>query len=870
MCKIVIIFNFFNILKWRYFTLGLNDKEVLELRKKYGSNEITRKKSNTFFKILLESLSDPIIKILLIALSIKIVFLFKNFDWYETLGIVIAIFLASFISSISEYGSNKAFERLFEESSKLSTKVYRNGKLTTISSKEIVINDLLEVSSGDKICADGIIKEGSLQVDESFITGESKEVNKKIGDKVYSGSTIYKGSAKIKVTEIGDKTFMGSISSGVQEKTCESPLKTRLRVLAKSISKLGYIGAFLASFAYLFMQIVVKNNFNLELIIETIKNIPLMLNYLFYVLTLTVTIIIVAVPEGLPMMITLVLSSNMKKMLKDNVLVRKLVGIETSGSLNVLLCDKTGTLTMGKLNVKYIIAKNGKCFQNKNELKCYEKYYNILTKSLYLNNESIFDNDKIIGGNTTDRAIKRFTGNMQINDEIINKKLFSSEDKYSMVQTKDYYFYKGACEVLLEKCQKYLSLSGNEEKFISKSFIQSMVNSYTSKGYRVLVNAYGKNKDDLVFINIIVIADTLRPEAKPSLDLIKNAGIKTIMITGDAKETAVSIGKELGLYNDKSIALTHNELSVLTDEQIINLYPNLCIIARALPQDKSRLVSILQSYKLVVGMTGDGVNDALALKKSDVGFALGSGSEVAKDASDIVILDNNISSICKAILYGRTIFKSIRKFIIYQLTVNVCALILSIIGVLLGISTPITIIQMLWLNMIMDTFAGLAFSYEPPLKEYLNEKPKTKDEVILNKYMFNQIIVNGTYCAIICLLFLKLPMIKHFIRNSEGDKFLYTAYFALFIFMGICNSFASRTHRLNIFAHILQNKVFLIINAFIFFAQIYIIYYGGNLFRTYGLTFKELLFCLILSLTVFPIDYLRKYILKKRNIKIGV
>ena len=717
--------------------MGLNDKEVLELRKKYGSNEITRKKSNTFFKILLESLSDPIIKILLIALSIKIVFLFKNFDWYETLGILIAIFLASFISSISEYGSNKAFERLFEESSKLSTKVYRNGKLTTISSKEIVINDLLQISSGDKICADGIIKEGSLQVDESFITGESKEVNKKIGDKVYSGSTIYKGSAKIKVTEIGDKTFMGSISSGVQEKTCESPLKTRLRVLAKSISKLGYIGAFLASFAYLFMQIVVKNNFNLELIIETIKNIPLMLNYLFYVLTLTVTIIIVAVPEGLPMMITLVLSSNMKKMLKDNVLVRKLVGIETSGSLNVLLCDKTGTLTMGKLNVKYIIAKNGKCFQNKNELKCYEKYYNILTKSLYLNNESVFDNDKIIGGNTTDRAIKRFTGNMQINDEIINKKLFSSEDKYSMVQTKDYYFYKGACEVLLEKCQKYLSLSGNEEIFISKSFIQSMVNSYTSKGYRVLVNAYGKNKDDLVFINIIVIADTLRPEAKPSLDLIKNAGIKTIMITGDAKETAVSIGKELGLYNDKSIALTHNELSVLTDEQIINLYPNLCIIARALPQDKSRLVSILQSYKLVVGMTGDGVNDALALKKSDVGFALGSGSEVAKDASDIVILDNNISSICKAILYGRTIFKSIRKFIIYQLTVNVCALILSIIGVLLGISTPITIIQMLWLNMIMDTFAGLAFSYEPPLKEYLNEKPKTKDEVILNKYMFN-------------------------------------------------------------------------------------------------------------------------------------
>lgn len=847
--------------------MGLNDKEVLELRKKYGSNEITRKKSSTFFKILLESLSDPIIKILLIALSIKIVFLFKNFDWYETLGIVIAIFLASFISSISEYGSNKAFERLFEESSKTSAKVYRNGKLTIVPSKEIVINDLLEGASGDKICADGIIKEGSLQVDESFITGESKEVHKKVGDKVYSGSTIYKGNAKIKVTEIGDKTFMGSISSGIQEEKGESPLKTRLRVLAKSISKLGYVGAFLASFAYLFMQIVVKNNFNLELIIETVKNIPLMLNYLFYVLTLTVTIIIVAVPEGLPMMITLVLSSNMKKMLKDNVLIRKLVGIETSGSLNVLLCDKTGTLTLGKLNVKYIMTKEGKCFQNKNELKCYGKYYDILTKSLYLNSESVFDNDKIIGGNTTDRAIKNFTGNLQIIDEIINKKLFSSEDKYSMVQTKDYYFYKGASEVLLNKCQKYLSLSGNEEKFISKSFIQSMVKNYTSKGYRVLVNAYGHNKDDLVFINLIVISDTLRPEAKPSLDLIKNAGIKVIMITGDAKETAVSIGKELGLYNEKSVALTHNELSVLTDEQIINLYPNLCIIARALPQDKSRLVSVLQSYKQVVGMTGDGVNDALALKKSDVGFALGSGSEVAKDASDIVILDDNISSICKAILYGRTIFKSIRKFIIFQLSVNFSAVFLNIIGPFIGVLNPVTIIQILWINMVMDTLAGFAFSYEPALLEYMMEKPKKREEKIINKYMINQILCNGIYTSLLCVWFLKSPLIGKIYQTDVSDKYLLTAFFGLFIFITIFNAFNARTYRINTFSNLLKNKVFIGIIFFIGIVQILLIYFGGTLFRTTGLSIYEFEIMIILSFSIIPFDFIRKIILKKKGIE---
>ena len=846
--------------------MGLNDNEVLSSRKKYGSNEITRKKGDTFLKILLESLSDPIIKILLIALAIKVVFLFKNFDWYETLGIVIAIFLASFISSISEYGSNKAFERLFEESQKTSAKVIRNNKLISIQSKDVVVGDILCLSGGDKIAADGKIISGTLTLDESFITGESHEVTKGYNETVYSSSTVYKGEAKIKVTSVGDNTFMGDISKGVQEKKSESPLKGRLRVLAKSISKLGYIGASLASLSYLFMQIVVKNNFNIHLIVLTLKNIPLMLNYIFYVLTLTVTIIIVAVPEGLPMMITLVLSSNMKKMLKDNVLVRKLVGIETSGSLNVLLCDKTGTLTMGKLNVKYIISNNGKIFKSKDELTRYKDYYNIFSKSLFLNNESVFSGKDIIGGNITDKAIKRFIGPLNNNDIITEKVLFTSENKYSMVKS-DLYYFKGASEVLLKKCTKYLTLNGKEEFFSSKMILENTIKSYTSKGYRVLVNAYGKNKDELTFINLIIISDVLRKDAKESLEQIENAGIKVIMITGDSKETAINIAKELGLYKNVSIALTHNELSSLSDEQIMSQIKYLKVIARALPQDKSRLVSILQSYNYVVGMTGDGVNDALALKKSDVGFALGSGSEVSKDASDIVILDDNIKSICNAVLYGRTIFKSIRKFIIYQLTVNVCALVLSIVGVLLGISTPITIIQMLWLNMIMDTFAGLAFSYEPPLKEFLEEKPKTKNEKVMNKYMFNQILINGIYSGILCLLFLKLPFIKNLFPS---EKTLFTAYFALFIFLGICNSFTSRTHRLNIFAHILKNKVFLIINIFIFIVQIYIIYNGKDLFRTYGLSFKELLFTFILSLSIFIVDLIRKYILKKKNIPLGV
>ena len=325
-------------------TSGLTDEEVVVSRSKYGSNEISKKGHNSFFRLVIESLGDPIIKILLIALAIKIVFLFRDFDWYETIGIMIAIFLASFISSISEYGSNKAFEKLQKESQLLKTKVYRNGKLVEIYTSDVVVDDIVKLSSGDRVPADGIIISGSLSLDESFITGEAKEVYKKTDvhnneNVVYGGSVIYKGDAIVKITSVGDKTFMGSISTQMQDKNEESPLKARLRILAQQISKLGYAGAILASLAYLFIQIVVNNDFNFNLIVATLKDFHLMMEYFIYALTLSVTIIIMAVPEGLPMMITLVLSSNMKKMLKDNVLVRKLVGIETSGSLNILLCN---------------------------------------------------------------------------------------------------------------------------------------------------------------------------------------------------------------------------------------------------------------------------------------------------------------------------------------------------------------------------------------------------------------------------------------------------------------------------------------------------------------------------------------------------
>ena len=860
--------------------MGLNEKEVIESRKRYGTNEITKQKQNTFMHLLLESLGDPIIKILLIALAIKVVVLFRDFDWYETVGILIAIFLASFISSISEYGSEKAFSRLQEEQLKTKAKVRRSGKIIEIPSGEIVVGDIVMLSSGDKIPADGYLVKGNLSVDESALNGETKEAKKlsKNGpvisdnNRVFRGSVVYNGEAEMLVRFIGDNTILGKISQELQEVVPESPLKIKLRGLAKTISRIGYVGAFLASISYLFSSIVLENNFDLDLIMATITNFPVMFNHLLYALTLSVTIIVVAVPEGLPMMITLVLSSNMKKMLKDNVLVRKLVGIETSGSLNVLLTDKTGTLTKGVLKVTEFVTPDLKVYKSNLDLKK-SVNYEVIYSSFFYNNASIISDDNIIGGNSTDRALLKFIGkSKEINKKIINKTPFDSAIKYSSVTLSDgTILVKGAKEVLLSKCKTYLNSFGKEASLLNKKMIEKKIESYTKSSGRVLIFAYGKNMDNLCLLGFVNIKDELRDEAKEGIRLIKSAGIKPIMITGDAVDTAESIAREVGLIDIKSnLVLSSGDLEKLSDDEIKSKLSNIAVIARALPQDKSRMVSIIESMDLVVGMTGDGVNDAPALKKANVGFAMGSGTEVAKEAADIVILDNNILSISKAILYGRTIFKSIRKFIIYQLTVNMCALVLSIVGSFIGVSTPITIVQMLWLNMIMDTFAGVAFSFEAPLIEYMEEPPKKKDTPIMNKYMYSEIIWTGIYSALLCILFLKLPIFKTLIRTGENSKYLMTAYFAMFIFMGIFNAFNARTVRINTFANLSKNKVFIGIFGFIFIAQVWIIYHGGDIFRTYGLKLNELILVFSLALTVFPVDWLRKYILKKRGIAIKI
>ena len=852
--------------------MGLSDKEVEKSRLEYGTNEITKIKKHTFWSYLIEALGDPIIKILLIALAIKVIVLFRHFDWYETIGIFIAIVLATFISTISEYGSEKAFNRLQEEAIKGKAKVIRNRKIVEIPIGEIVVGDVVILNSGDKVPADGKLISGNLRVDESALNGESKEAKKVINNEIYRGSVVYSGEAKMEVLLVGDNTIIGKISQELQEEIPESPLRLKLRGLAKTISKIGYAGAILASLSYLFANIVIANNFDSDLILATITDFPVIFNHLLYALTLSVTIIVVAVPEGLPMMITLVLSSNMKKMLKDNVLVRKLVGIETAGSLNVLLTDKTGTLTTGTLKVTEFVSGDFKIIKDFKNLKKYP-IYEIVYKSLFYNNASMISDNKIIGSNSTDRAILEYIDiDSNINVNIIKKEVFDSSKKYSSITLNDgTILIKGAMEVILPKCKNVLNSNNKESKLFTTSIIKRKIDEYTKKSGRVLVFAYGKDINNLTFLGFVNIKDELRKEAYEGIRIIKNAGIQPIMITGDGIDTATSIAKEVGLItDDKQIVLTSSDLAKMSDVEVKAKLKDIRVIARALPQDKSRLVNIIEDMSLVVGMTGDGVNDAPALKKANVGFAMGSGTDVAKEAADIVILDDNILSISKAILYGRTIFKSIRKFIIYQLTVNTCALILSIVGALIGIATPITIVQMLWLNMIMDTFSGIAFSYEPPLEEYMMEPPKKKNTPIINRYMYSEIIWTGLYCALVCILFLKLPFVRNFIRVGPNNEYLMTAYFAMFIFMGIFNAFNARTSRINVFANLKKNKVFVGIFAFIFLAQIYIIYNGGDIFRTFGLELNELILSFVLALTVFPVDWLRKYILKKKHIILGV
>ncbi len=764
---------------------GLSSEEVLKSKEQHGQNVLTKEKTKGFFRRFLENLNDPIIKILIIALVVEVIFTLGNVNFFEISGIVLAILIATTVSTASEFGSERAFEKMQSDASATRVRVLRGGEVDEIFATDLVVGDILYIRSGERVPADSTIVSGKLSVDQSALNGESREVTKEPSsdqgwelstkNKVYSGTVIVSGDATVRVGRVGKDTYYGMVAKDVQTETRESPLKLRLGRLAAQISKIGYAMASVVAFIYIFNAIVVENEFDGARIVSALTDYKSLFSILIHALTLMITVIVVAVPEGLPMMITVVLSANMKKMFNDNVLVKKLVGIETAGSMNILFTDKTGTITTGEPRLERIEAADS-TYKSLSSLKKAEQLYRILHVSALYNTDTVMSGNRVIGGNGTDRAVTEyFISDRHMPVSVRSREPFSSDKKYSSVTlTNGTTYIKGAPEIILAKCKYAIGSDGNIRP-ISIAPIEARLNSATALGNRVIAVAYkDESSDHFVFVALLVLKDMLRRDSREAIMSIKRAGVQIVMLTGDSRDTAAEIAEECGIISnrERDIVLTSTELAGMSDDEVKEILPRLRVLSRALPRDKTRLVRLSQELGLVAGMTGDGINDAPSLKLADVGFAMGNGADIAKNAGDIIILNNSLYAINRTILYGRTIFKSIRKFITFQLVMNLAACGISIFGQLLGVETPITIIQMLWVNIIMDTLGGLAFAGEPALEYYMKEKPKRRDEPILTRAMLGRVAIMGAYTLGLCIAFLKLDFFRSIFWGGSELHFL--------------------------------------------------------------------------------------------------
>ena len=861
---------------------GLNDEEVLESRQKFGDNKIIEAEPETFLDKFKDAFGDPMIKLLLAIACIMAIMAFLGYaEWGELIGIVISVLLVTGISAKTEMSSDNEYRKLKDGTKKELCKVYRNGKIVEIEVDDVVVGDRIIIQSGDKIPADGVLCSGAIAVDNSALNGESEECKKYAipndfiyrevaitGDtfvdkhSLFRGAVVVNGEGVLEVKKVGMMTMMGEMAKDMQDDDVESPLKVKLSKLADSISKFGYIGAVVIAITLMIHKVIVAGG------VSPYFDLGMMYVFkdLLEVLMLAVVIIVMAVPEGLPLMIAIVLMQNTSKMLQNNVLVRKPIGIETAGSLNILFSDKTGTITKGELEVVEFFDGDLKdSYQSSKYIKEY------MGLCIGKNTGAMFDNnDKVIGGNATDKALLKFLGKNEMNSlndiKVIKSQGFNSANKYSGAELENVTVYKGAPERLLGKATKYINENGQVVQ-IDKDKLNAKIDALADKAMRVLSFAYSQSElvedtlpDDLVIVGFVGIRDDVRPEAKQAIKEVQNAGVQVVMITGDRKETAVAIAKDSGLIkSDDELAFTSEELNKMTDDEIKAVITKIRVIARALPTDKSRMVRIAQELNLVCGMTGDGVNDAPALKRADVGFAMGSGTDVAKEAGSIVILDDNFKSIENAILYGRTIYNNILKFIKFQLTINVAAVAVSAISPFFGVEEPLKITHILWINLVMDGLGALALGAEPALKKYMSEKPKSRTQSLVNKNMMSQVLCAGVWLGVISFAFLKLPFFKEFFEN-EGQHL--TAYFSMFVFSAVANGFNVRSEGINIFDHIKENKGFIKVMLAIVLVQIILTFVGGEIFSCTPFGIKGWLIIIVMSLTMIPVDMLRKIIMK--------
>ena len=895
---------------------GLSTTQVEESRKKYGSNKIVEKDPPTFWEEFMNGFEDPMIRILcfISALMIGLYMLGlvgvvpkDSVDWYEPVGTMIAIVLVNFISAKTSMASDSAYRKLKASTKKDTVKVKRNGVIEVIEVDDIVVGDIVILQSGDKIPADGVLIDGDLRVDNSALNGEAEECKKfaapdgfKISENItgdtfvdrhslFKGAIVFNGEGLMEIQKVGMETMMGKMAADMADDDVDSPLKVKLGILAEQISKFGYIGAVVISLAYLVHFVLVSGGINAWLATGALE----IFQDVISAVMVAIVIIVCAVPEGLPLMISLVLMQNTGRLLEHNCLVRKPVGIETAGGINILFSDKTGTITKGKLEVVEVIDGNGMTVRadNGNNIK------ELINIAIARNTGSMFDGEgKVIGGNATDQALLKFVGLDTFNKlkddktyEITESQGFNSTNKFSQsrIGSLGKTFYKGAPERLLLKAKKYIDEDGNICD-IDLVAVNKRIDELSNRAMRVLAFGYSESEmvessinDDLVLIGLVGIRDEVRPEARAAIEEVQGAGIQVVMITGDRLETAVAIAKDAGLLTGNidvvtakddlsqivvnaekmdTIALTSDALNKLEDDVIKKIVGKIRVIARALPTDKSRMVRICQELNLVTGMTGDGVNDSPALKRADVGFAMGSGTEAAKEAGDIVILDDNFKSIKDAIWYGRTIYHNILKFCKVQLSINVGAVLLSAVGPFIGIEEPLTVTQLLFVNLCMDGLASIMLGNEPALNRYMNEAPRKRDESIVKKPMFIQFTLMGIYLMAASIIINKSTAIANFIGSAEMAK---SAIFPLFIFSAMFNVFNCRAEDMHLLYKIEENNRFFPVWVAILAITAIITTFGGKMFGCVPIGVNGWVVVVILAALTIPFDLARKAITKQ-------
>ena len=872
---------------------GLTSAEAEASRRAHGANVIPEPQWMTFGQAFMETFRDPMIRILLVMVALMIAMYFAGHaEIYEPIGTIVTVIIVATVTARTNVASDTEYRAQRARSAKDTAKVCRDGGLLVLPVDDIVVGDHVILQGGNKIPADGMLIAGELRVNNSALNGETEESPKVPADILYRfpeevtgdtfvddatlfrGSVVFDGEGVMEVRRVGVQTMMGKMAAEMQAREPDSPLQVKLAKLADQISAFGYVSGLVIISLYMMFFVLRAGGLEAYVMLGW----SAILVDVIQAVSLAILIIVCAVPEGLPLMISLVLMQNTSRMLARGVLVRRAVGIETAGSLNILFSDKTGTITGGQLEVVEFFTADGTVIAPEEHAVLHEK----LKLAIGMNSAAMYDESgSVVGGNPTDQAVMRFLGvetyrAMQADERCRagQRQTFNSTNKFSQAElpARGTVVYKGAPEALLARAKYALRADGTLVPFDAAT-LNEKINAYATRAMRVLAFGYSeqpfrKNEinADVVLIGLAAIRDDVRPEAREAITEVQAAGVQVVMVTGDRRETAVAIARDAGLLRkDSDLVLTSSDLAQMRDDEVQRVLPQLRVIARALPTDKSRIVRLSQKMNLVVGMTGDGVNDSPALRRADVGFAMGSGTEAARDAGDIVILDDNFRSIKDAILYGRTIYNNILKFCRFQLVINIAAVVVSAVAPFFGIIEPLRVTHLLFINLVMDSLGAIMLGNEPAHESYMREKPRSRDANLISPAMSVQIVCMGAWLVLLSFYFLTNV---HIAAVFDGKAEHYTAYFLLFVLASLMNDFNVRSTGFGIFHALRENPGFLKVWVMIVLIMAAIINapyiphevggWIGGMFSTTPIHAGGWVLVFLLAATMIPADLLRK------------